>query len=80
MKTLKEMKAAMTASEMAHIVGGAEVDAVNLDMIDDDPANKHKTVSSDCPNSSGIQNCRTISGAFKWCMGQIADYGPGMYH
>jgi hypothetical protein len=49
METLKEMKVAMTASEMKHIVGRTEVDAINLDRIDDNPGNKVPSVSSDCP-------------------------------
>ena len=86
MKSLKEMKVALTASEMNHITGGGEIEAINPEWIDDciDEPNRaakdYKTVSSDCPNSSGTQNCRTISGAFKWCMGQMADYGPPLYH
>jgi hypothetical protein len=72
MKTLKEMKAAMTASEMKHFVGGAEVAAIDPDLIDDDPANRIKSVSSDCPNGR-VLNCRTLVGALRWVCDVVMD-------
>jgi hypothetical protein len=82
MKTLKEMKAAMMADEMKYIVGGTElVDAVNPDWIDDDPANKVKSVISDCPSpSSQPTNCQTISGFRKWLGDWINILGCPVYN
>jgi hypothetical protein len=79
MKTLKEMKVAMTANEMKHIVGGAE-DAINPDLIDDDPANRFKTVSSDCPSpSSKPVDCRTAKGFQLWLGGWANTFGIPVY-
>lgn len=73
MKSLKEMKAALTASEMLLVKGGYDV--VSEIWIDDDPENKVKTVSSDCKQgpASAVQNCRTVGGAIGWVVSAIAN-------
>ena len=74
MKSLKEMKAAMTAAEMNHIIGGNNEMAsdIDLELIEEAGAGV-RSVSADCRpcNMPSNMNCRTIRGFIAWIGGVI---------
>jgi hypothetical protein len=82
MKSLKEMKAAMTASEMNLVKGGAEevlMSDIDPTLIDEALWGNVNTISAECTSKGAPKsNCTTFKGFLSWYKNELicAPVGP----